>query len=79
VEWLASRLFTPEDRERIRYTHDSREAVQLADKSSGAAFLVKPVEVKEIRRAVQRVGLLPQKSTYFFPKIEAGIVFHEVR
>lgn len=78
VEWLAGRLFTPEDRERIRYTHDSREAAQLADKSSGAAFLVKPVGVKEIRRAAQRVGLLPQKSTYFFPKIEAGIVFREI-
>jgi len=79
AEWLSRRLFSPKDFEHIQYTHDSREAMHLANESSGAAFLVKPVKVREIRRAVQRVGLLPQKSTYFYPKIEAGIVFHEVR
>jgi len=76
VEWLARRLFGEQDR--LTFTHDSREAASMAD-GSGAAFLVKPVEVAAIRKAVRRIGLLPQKSTYFYPKVEAGIVFHEIR
>lgn len=76
VEWLSKRLFGQADQ--LRYTHDSSEAASLAD-GSGAAFLVKPVEVAAIRRAVGKIGLLPQKSTYFFPKVEAGIVFHEIQ
>ena len=75
VEWLSKRLFSEGDS--LLYTHDSREAVSMAG-GSGAAFLVKPVEVPAIRKAVNRIGLLPQKSTYFFPKVEAGIVFNEI-
>ena len=78
VEWLSKTLFSPADQGHIFYTHDSREAAKMAG-ASGAAFLVKPVEVGAIRRAVKRIGLLPQKSTYFFPKVEAGIVFQEIR
>ena len=31
--------------------------------------------VLQIRKAVEKIGLLPQKSTYFYPKIATGLVF----
>lgn len=38
-------------------------------------MLVKPFSVAQVRRAAKAVGLLPQKSTYFFPKIATGLAF----
>ena len=76
VEWLAKRLTARVDPQSIAYTHDAAQAVRLARARGGAALLVKPASVARIRRAVDRVGLLPQKSTYFHPKIASGLVFN---
>ena len=76
VEWLAKRLTARVDPQRIAYTHDAAEAVRLARERGGVALLVKPAGVARIRRAVDRVGLLPQKSTYFHPKVASGLVFN---
>ena len=43
-------------------------------KGGGAAFFIKQMKVPQIRKAVKAVGLLPQKSTYFYPKIGTGLV-----
>jgi uncharacterized protein (DUF1015 family) len=79
TDWLARRLFGGVDVHDIVYCHGSGEAVREAKKRGGAAVLVKPFDVSEIRRAVERGGLLPQKSTYFYPKIATGIVFRVFR
>ena len=52
-------------------------ATRDAKRRKGLAVLIKPFSVGEIRAAVERGGLLPQKSTYFYPKIAAGLVFRE--
>jgi len=76
VEWLAKRVTARIDPHHIAYTHAAVEAVQLARSRGGAAFLVKPASVAQIRKAVDRIGLLPQKSTYFYPKVTTGLVFN---
>ncbi|MBI4347463.1 MAG: DUF1015 domain-containing protein [Elusimicrobia bacterium] len=75
VEYLARSVTSGVDPHHLKYTHEAAEAVRLARESKGAALLVKPASVADIRRAVERIGLLPQKSTYFFPKITTGLVF----
>lgn len=75
VEYLARRITDGVDPHHLRYTHEAGEAVALARELGGAALLVKPASVAAIRRAVERIGLLPQKSTYFFPKVTTGLVF----
>ncbi|MBI5202694.1 MAG: DUF1015 domain-containing protein [Elusimicrobia bacterium] len=75
VEYLARSITKGVDPHHLKYTHEAAEAIELAHKSKGAALLVKPASVADIRRAVERIGLLPQKSTYFFPKITTGLVF----
>ncbi|MBI3548898.1 MAG: DUF1015 domain-containing protein [Elusimicrobia bacterium] len=79
VEWLSKRLFEKVDPHLIRYTHDAKEAARWGSGNGGLAILVKPVAVRDIRVAVERAGLLPQKSTYFFPKVEAGAVFKSAK
>jgi uncharacterized protein (DUF1015 family) len=75
VEWLGKRLLADVSPDRIRYTPDAAKAEAMARDDGGTAVFVKPFPVAQIRRAVQSVGLLPPKSTYFFPKIATGLVF----
>lgn len=75
VEFLARYVTSGVDPHHLKYTHEAKEAVALAKGLAGAALLVKPASVADIRRAVERIGLLPQKSTYFYPKIATGLVF----
>lgn len=75
VEWLGARLFAGTAPDELSYTPDAAAAVKKAKAVRGAAVLVKPFSVAQVRRAAKAVGLLPQKSTYFFPKIATGLAF----
>ena len=75
VEWLGSRLLADTRPDEMSYTPDAAIAAKRAKASGGAAVLVKPFTVAQVRRAAKAVGLLPQKSTYFFPKIATGLAF----
>ena len=78
VEWLASRLLAGVRPDELGYTPDAALAARRSRASGGSAVLVKPFDVPKIRRAAKAVGLLPQKSTYFFPKIATGLVFRSL-
>lgn len=75
VEWLSRRLLADIPPDQMSYSPDAPAAVRAAKGLRGSAVLVKPFSVEQVRRAALRVGLLPQKSTYFFPKIATGLVF----
>lgn len=79
TEWLSRNVLASVDAHDIAYFHGAREAVRGARRAGGMALLVKPFSVADIRRAVERGGLLPQKSTYFYPKIATGLVFRPLR
>jgi uncharacterized protein (DUF1015 family) len=75
VEWLGSHLFSDVRPDEMAYTPDAALAVKKAKAAHGAAVLVKPFSVAQVRRAAKAVGLLPQKSTYVYPKIATGLAF----
>ena len=75
VEWLGAQLLADTQPDQMSYTPDAALAVRKAKAVRGAAVLVKPFSVAQVRRAAKAVGLLPQKSTYFFPKIATGLAF----
>lgn len=79
VEWLGERLLAQTAPEDMSYSPDAAEAAAKARRAGGAAVLVKPFDVAQVRRAAKAVGLLPQKSTYFFPKIATGLVFRPLK
>ena len=41
-----------------------------------AAFLLPPMRAEDMAEACMAGELLPHKSTYFFPKLLTGLVFH---
>ncbi|HEU4793946.1 MAG TPA: DUF1015 domain-containing protein, partial [Nitrolancea sp.] len=64
---------------RVVFTPDlvaSAEAVQ--DGQAAAAVFVSPIPLPELLTITRAGGRLPSKSTYFYPKIPTGLVFHDL-
>lgn len=75
TDWLFRRLLSKVDPHDIAYFSDAAEAAAEARRSGRLGLVLKDFAVGDIRRAVMRAGLLPQKSTYFYPKVPTGLVF----
>ena len=61
------------------YEEDDRkvfDAVENGDIQVG--FIVKPTTVQQVRDISQTGEVMPQKSTYFYPKIMTGLVMHRL-
>ena len=62
--------------EGIAYTPDWREAVRRVDAGEAeVAYLVRPPLIDQVFAAAARGEVLPQKTTYFFPKLLSGLLF----
>jgi len=61
----------------LAYTHDDRQALDAVDRDSAtAAFLLRAPRMSAVEAACLAGQTMPQKSTYFFPKLQTGLVFH---
>jgi len=61
----------------VGYTEDEVAAWREVDSGSyGAAFLVDHVHVEQIVAVADAGEVLPQKSTYFYPKLATGMVLN---
>jgi uncharacterized protein (DUF1015 family) len=64
---------------RVRYTKSAAEAIGWVDagaEASDAAFLLEPSPVESIIAVAAEGDVMPQKSTYFFPKPLTGLVIN---
>lgn len=62
----------------ITYLMDAEEAVGAVDQNShSAAFFLRPTPVWQMKDMAERGQMMPQKSTYFYPKVLTGLVFHK--
>jgi uncharacterized protein (DUF1015 family) len=62
--------------ERLAFTHEDEEAAEaVAAGRAAAAFLLNPPTMTEVRAVCLAGELMPEKSTYFFPKLATGLVF----
>ena len=60
----------------IAYTPDTGEAVRrVRDGEAAAAYLVRPARIEDVFERARRGEVLPQKTTYFFPKLISGLLF----
>lgn len=57
----------------ITYEHDTRAAIAAAE-SGATAVLLRAVDPETLRRVADAGERLPQKTTYFYPKVPAGLV-----
>ncbi|MDD5583775.1 MAG: DUF1015 domain-containing protein [Candidatus Omnitrophica bacterium] len=59
--------------EQIAFTHDIEEAKKLAS-GDKVAFILRPIPLPDVFSIANKGHRLPQKSTYFYPKLLSGIV-----
>jgi uncharacterized protein (DUF1015 family) len=61
----------------VTYTPQRDEAVATVDRGEAeAAFLLRPTRIEDVWDVARRGETMPQKSTYFYPKLTSGLLFH---
>ncbi len=62
----------------LRYTRDIDEAVEAVDNGeANCSFIINATRVTQIRDVALAGEKMPQKSTYFYPKIITGLVMNK--
>ena len=62
---------------RLIYTRNAAEAIARATSGEvSAAFLVRPTRLHDLAEVAGVGDVMPQKSTYFYPKLVTGMVFN---
>ena len=63
----------------LTFTHDGEEALRLVESNDYAlAFLLSPASVDLVLSMADAGERMPQKSTYFYPKLPAGLVMNSL-
>ncbi len=63
----------------IVYVKSEEEAINLVDQEKcKVAFFLNPTKIDELKSIALAGGLMPQKSTYFYPKLETGLVINKL-
>lgn len=63
----------------LSYTKDFSEAIEsVRSGNADCAFILNPTRVSEIRGVAAAGGKMPQKSTYFYPKLITGLVMNKL-
>ena len=71
---ILEKLLDVKGSENIGYTRDPREAEKAANQGGTVSFLMNPPSVEDMRTIALGGEKMPQKSTYYFPKILSGLV-----
>jgi uncharacterized protein (DUF1015 family) len=65
--------------ENIRYSQDEEFVLQALEKEDyQAAFILNATKVEEIQTIVASDEKMPQKSTYFYPKLLSGLIVNQI-
>ncbi len=63
----------------IEYTIDARAALSAVERGEAdGAFLMNPPSVHDVERACGAGATMPEKSTYFYPKLLTGLVMNQL-
>ncbi|MBN2011488.1 DUF1015 domain-containing protein [candidate division KSB1 bacterium] len=63
----------------ISYSKDGDESIELVDNGNfQLAFFLNPTKISQIKAITSKGERMPQKSTYFYPKLVSGLIFHKL-
>jgi len=63
--------------EGVTYTPQRRDAIAAVDRGEAeAAFLLRPTRIEDVWEVAGRGDVMPQKSTFFYPKLTSGLFLH---
>jgi len=60
----------------LTYTHDEDIALGAVERGARAAFLMNAPDIADVEAACRAGETMPEKSTYFYPKLLTGLVLH---
>jgi uncharacterized protein (DUF1015 family) len=61
----------------VTYTASLEDAIAAVDRGEAeGAFLVRPLRVEDVFEVAAAGKTMPQKSTYFYPKLVSGLLLH---
>ena len=63
----------------LTYTRDLEEAFSAAKNTADCCFILNPTRVSEIAAVATNDEKMPQKSTYFYPKLITGLVMNKIK
>lgn len=63
----------------LNYTRSTAEAIDKVKAGSNCCFILNPTRVSEIADVAKAGDTMPQKSTYFYPKLITGLVVNKVK
>lgn len=62
----------------IKYIRNASDAASLVDKGDyEVAFFLRPTDVRDMKAVAEKGEMMPQKSTYFYPKLLTGLVLNK--
>jgi uncharacterized protein (DUF1015 family) len=65
--------------EGVTYTASREEAESAVDRGDAeAAFLLRPSRIEDVWEVARAGGVMPQKSTFFYPKLTSGLLLFPV-
>jgi uncharacterized protein (DUF1015 family) len=67
------------NQENISYHRDAEEALKRVREGANIAFLMNPIKMEQLREITFAGGVLPQKSTDFYPKMLSGLTIYSVK
>jgi uncharacterized protein (DUF1015 family) len=67
----------PETLERLSFVKDDENALAAA-KTHDVAFLLRPTRMDQLRAVALSGEVMPQKSTYFYPKLLSGLLMRDL-
>lgn len=81
LHWIILRqimaIDTPQKEECVDYTQDGLEAINLVDSGEyQLAFFMNPIPISMVLEVADAGDRMPQKFTYFYPKLPTGLVIH---
>jgi uncharacterized protein (DUF1015 family) len=63
----------------VKYTRSDAEAIQVVDKELfDMSILMNPTKIEQLRKIAEAGEHMPQKSTYFLPKMLSGLVMYKM-
>jgi uncharacterized protein (DUF1015 family) len=63
----------------LRYVKDTKQALDEARTAEvQAVFLMNPTKVSEVKAVADAGEVMPQKSTFFYPKLASGLVINPI-
>ena len=63
----------------IRIVKNQNRAIDLVERGSfQLAFLLNPPKIEEVQEVASKGKVMPQKSTFFYPKLPTGLVINKV-